>query len=116
VNVIALIGIADCFCNHHHKYLSTLNEVVFPFYIIHKSIIVVVGYILLSYNFSMLVDYGILIIMTFGLSSLYYFIGRSSNILRPLIGLKSLVKSREKIESTDSEKQMLQRKTGPFTG
>ncbi len=88
LGTIALIGFADRFLNHNHKWLPMFNESVFPFYVIHKSIIVVVGYILLSYNFSMPIDYLILLLSTYILSWFYYRIGGSFDFIRPLIGLK----------------------------
>lgn len=92
---MALIGFADRFLNHNHKWLPMLNESVFPFYVIHKSIIVVVGYILLSYDFSMPLDYLILLASTYIISWYYYRIGGSINMLRPLIGLKRFKKASE---------------------
>ena len=88
VAVIALIGIADRFFNKTHRFLPMLTESVFPIYIIHKSIIVVTGYVLLTYAFPMALDYMILLVLTLGGSWVYYLLCKHLSFLRPLAGLK----------------------------
>lgn len=86
--VIGLIGLADRHWNHDHRWRATLAEAVFPIYIIHQTIIVVVGYWLLQTSSSALVRFAILIVTTAGWCWLFYLIGRVIQPLRPLIGLK----------------------------
>jgi membrane protein DedA with SNARE-associated domain len=65
-----------------------LAEAVFPFYIIHQTIIVVVGWYLLGAGVAALPSFLILLAATVTGCWLFYAIGRSIGWLRPLIGLQ----------------------------
>lgn len=86
--IIGLIGLADRYLNHDHPWRATLNEAVFPFYIIHQTIIVVVAGGLLSVAIGPLAEFFILLLATVGGCWLFYYVGREIGWLRPLIGLR----------------------------
>jgi len=86
--VIALIGLADRFWNRDHRWRATLTEAVFPFYIIHQTVIVATGWWLLRFALPPLVEFVILVPATALGCVLFYFVGRRIRWLRPLIGLK----------------------------
>ena len=86
--IAALIGLAHRFGNHDHKWRATLAEATFPFYIIHQTIIVVVGGALLPYQLGAGAEFAILVVATMAGCWLFYDLGRRIGWLRPLIGLK----------------------------
>ncbi|HMO77408.1 MAG TPA: acyltransferase family protein [Sphingopyxis sp.] len=86
--IVALVGIADRFWNRDHPWRATLAEAVFPFYIVHQTIIVVVGWYLLRGGVGALPSFLILLAATVIGCWLFYAIGRSIGWLRPLIGLQ----------------------------
>lgn len=87
--VIALIGIANRFLDRDSpRWRQMLAEAVFPVYIIHQTIILVVGYWLLPTPTGTLARFLILIVATAGGSFLFYHVGREIGWLRPLIGLR----------------------------
>jgi surface polysaccharide O-acyltransferase-like enzyme len=86
--IVALVGIADRFWNRDHRWRATLAEAVFPFYIIHQTIIVLVGYGLLLAGVAALPSFAVLLAATVIGCWLFYAIGRSIGWLRPLIGLQ----------------------------
>jgi glucans biosynthesis protein C len=86
--IVALFGIADRFWNRDHPWRATLAEGVFPFYIIHQTIILVVGYWLLQTATGQAGRFAILVVATAIGCWLFYWMGRSIGPLRPLIGLK----------------------------
>lgn len=86
--IVALVGIADRFWNRDHPWRATLAEAVFPFYIIHQTIIVVVGWYLLQGQVPALPSFLILIAATVAGCWIFYAIGRRIGWLRPLIGLQ----------------------------
>lgn len=90
--IVALIGIADRWWNRDHPWRATLTEAVFPFYIIHQTIIVVLGWWLLRFGLPPLAEFAILIVATAAGCWLFYDAGRRAGWLRPLIGLKRQVK------------------------
>jgi membrane protein DedA with SNARE-associated domain len=65
-----------------------LAEAVFPFYIVHQTIIVMVGWWLLQGQVAALSSFLVLLAATVTGCWLFYGIGRSIGWLRPLIGLQ----------------------------
>lgn len=86
--IVALIGIAGRFLNHDRPLRPMLTEAVFPFYIVHQTIIVVVGWWLLRFALPPGVEFMLLVTATVGGCWLFYRIGRTVRWLRPLIGLR----------------------------
>ena len=86
--IVALVGIADTWWNRDHRWRATLAEAVFPFYIIHQTIIVVTGWYLLQAGVAALPSFLILVAATVAGCWLFYSIGRNIGWLRPLIGLQ----------------------------
>lgn len=86
--IIALLGIADRFWNRDHPWRATLTEAVFPFYIVHQTIIVVVGWWLLRFGLPPAAEFAILVAATVAGCWAFYDIGRRIGWLRPLIGLR----------------------------
>lgn len=89
--IAALIGVAERFWNHDHRWRATLAEAVFPFYLIHQTIIVVVEYWLRPLALGAGAEFAILVAATVAGCWGFYLIGREIGWLRPLIGLKRRV-------------------------
>lgn len=87
--IVGLIGVADRYFNRDHRWRTTLAEAVFPFYLIHQTIIVVVGYWLLRTDTGALARFALLIAATAAGCWAFYLAGRAIAPLRPLIGLKA---------------------------
>lgn len=87
-SIVALVGVSDRYWNHDHRWRATLAEAVFPFYIIHQTIIVVVGWYLKQAGVAALPSFLVLFAATVTGCWLFYAIGRSIGGLRPLIGLQ----------------------------
>lgn len=89
--IVALIGFADTHWNRDHPWRAMLTEAVFPFYIIHQTIIVGVEYLLLPYHLPAGAEFAILVVTTVAGCWAFYLIGRQVGWLRPLIGLRARV-------------------------
>lgn len=87
--IIALIGVAERFWNHDHPWRKTLTEAVFPFYIIHQTVIVGVEWILLGQYLPPAAEFAILVVATIAGCWAFYLLGREISWLRPLIGLRA---------------------------
>ena len=87
--IIALIGIAERFWNHDHRWRKTLTEAVFPFYIVHQTVIVGVEWMLLGQHLPPAAEFAILVVATIVGCWAFYLLGREISWLRPLIGLRS---------------------------
>lgn len=88
--IVALIGFAERHWNRDAPIRQTLTEGVFPFYLIHQTIIVIVAYWLIPANLTGGAEFAILVSATVGGCALFYLIGRRIAPLRPLIGLRPL--------------------------
>ena len=86
--IVALLGIADRFWNRDHPWRATLTEAVFPFYLIHQTIIVVVAWWCLKAGLGNAVSFAILVAATALGSWLFYRVGRAIPGVRLLIGLR----------------------------
>jgi peptidoglycan/LPS O-acetylase OafA/YrhL len=72
VTLVALLGYGKKYLNTESKLLLYLNKAVFPIYILHQTILVIVGYYILK-----LIDYGIMpylliMVLTYLISILLY--------------------------------------------
>jgi peptidoglycan/LPS O-acetylase OafA/YrhL len=88
--IVALIGLADRYWNRDHRWRATLTEAVFPFYIIHQTIIVMLGWYLLRFALPPALEFAALLAATATGCWGFYRIGRDIGWLRPLIGLRAL--------------------------
>ena len=86
--IIALIGVAERWWNRDRPIRATLTEAVFPFYIVHQTVIVVVAYWLLPYRLDAWAEFLILVAATVAGCLAFYLAGREIAPLRPLIGLR----------------------------
>jgi surface polysaccharide O-acyltransferase-like enzyme len=86
--VLALIGYGKKYINRTHRILNYVNEAVYPFYILHQTIIVILAYYVVEVSDSILSKYLFIVVLTFSLSMLiYHLIIRQNNILRYLFGM-----------------------------
>jgi hypothetical protein len=90
--IVALIGIAERYWNHDAAVRPMLTEAVFPFYIVHQTIIVVVMYWLLPAGLPGWAEFAILVAATILGCWAFYLGGRKVPWLRPLIGLRRKVR------------------------
>jgi len=87
--ILALFGFASKYLNKKSKILSYLNEAVYPFYILHQTVMIVIAYFLIDLDWLLGLKAFIMIIGTFGISWLLYeFFIRRWKYIRPFFGLK----------------------------
>jgi hypothetical protein len=87
-SIAALIGIAERFWNRDSSWRPMLTEAVFPFYIIHQTVIILVEYWLKPLGIGPVAEFVILVPATVAGCWAFYLIGREIGWLRPLIGLR----------------------------
>lgn len=87
--VLVMLRLADTVLNRDHPWRAKLSEAVFPFYIIHQTIIVVAGFALLPLGLSSAAAFAVLLAATVAGCWLFYRLGDMVPAVRPLIGLKA---------------------------
>ncbi len=87
--VLAILGYGAVYLNKPGPLLSYLNEAVFPYYILHQTIIIVAGYQLGRLALGPVLEPVLLIIITLlGCGLLHEYLIRRVRWLRPLFGLR----------------------------
>ena len=100
--VLILAGYGKMYLNKKSEFLKFSNEGIYPFYILHQTVIIAVGYYYLQNNSSILSGFIIISILSFIITVLLYLLFiRPFNITRFLFGMKPLksdaIKGTEKI-------------------
>jgi len=89
--ILALIGYAATYLNKPSRLLSYANEAVYPFYILHQTVIIALGYYLKNVEMCFFIKFAIMVAGTFGISWLIYEFGiRRFVWIRPLFGMKKI--------------------------
>ncbi|WP_243451045.1 acyltransferase [Sphingosinicella sp. CPCC 101087] len=90
--ILVLLGVAHQWFNRDHPMRAKLTEAVFPFYLVHQTIIVLVAWWLHDSGLSPTAFFAVLVAATFAGCALFYEGGRRIGPLRPLIGLAPAVR------------------------
>ncbi len=91
--VLAMLGYGKKYLNFTNKFLKYFGEASYPFYILHQTVIVTIGFYVVQWNVGVLIKYVTIVISAFVITALLYdlFIKRN-NIGRFLFGLKAIPK------------------------
>ncbi|NVN17409.1 acyltransferase family protein [Muricauda sp. HICW] len=88
--ILVLFAYAAQYLNKPSKGLAYSNRAVYPFYILHQTVTVVIGYYLMDLRWGFLPKAFVLVVGTFGISWLIYdLIILRIPVMHPLFGLKS---------------------------
>ena len=86
--IVAILGFARHLAPGDSPALRYLSQAIFPVYILHQTIIVVLAWQLRPYRLPPLLEGPLLVALTFGLAFAGYELIRRVALLRPLFGLK----------------------------
>ena len=87
--VMTLFGFSAVFLNRKSSAILYCNRAVYPFYILHQTVTVVLAYWLMNLNWSLLIKFSILVVGTFSICwMLYEFLIRRFILLNILMGVK----------------------------
>ena len=86
--IIAFLGYAHKFLSFTNKLLSYANEAVLPFYILHQTVIVIVGYFVIQWQRNVYLKYLIVVMASFiGIMLLYELVKRKV-VTRFIFGMR----------------------------
>jgi len=87
--IIFFIGLGIRFLRSSHRWLSYLNEAVLPFYVLHQTIILVIGFYIVKLNQPILLKFLMVFFTSFiAIVITYEFFVRRMSFLRFLFGMK----------------------------
>jgi len=93
--IIGLLGLGHRFLNFNNKFLSYGNEGVLPFYIMHHSVIYIIGYYIIPWSGNIGSKFLIISITSFAIIMVIYeILIRRFSLLRFLFGMKTKINSR----------------------
>ncbi len=88
LGVVTVFAIAHKFLNVKSSKLSYFNDAVYPFYILHQTLILVIGFNLSKLHLGAIVEPALLITFTVVACFIGYELIRRTDLLRPFFGLK----------------------------
>lgn len=89
--LVAICGFASRYLRFTNDFLKYANEAVLPFYILHQTIILTVGYYVIRLDAPLWMEYLIIVIISFAtVMAVYEFLIKRRNVLRVLFGMKTL--------------------------
>ena len=87
--IIALLGFGSLYLNRTNRFLKYANEAVLPFYILHLTVTLIVGYYVIEWNIGVNLKFLIISIISFVIIlAIYWLIVRPFRIMRFLFGMK----------------------------
>jgi hypothetical protein len=87
--IMAILGFAKRHLNFTNRFLKYANQAVYPFYILHQTLIVAFGYYVVQWHLPLFLKLLILIVLCFAsLLLLYHWIIKRTKLTRILFGLK----------------------------
>ena len=100
--VFGLIGYGKQYLNKWHPSLNYLNQAVYPFYILHQTIIVILAYYIVKTNDTVIMKYiytvGVTLFFTMGT---YHLMIKPYALMRFLFGMKPMEKTGEEINKSE---------------
>jgi peptidoglycan/LPS O-acetylase OafA/YrhL len=88
ITLLAIIGYGKRYLNKNTRTLMYFNKAAFPVYILHQTVLVIVGYYVLKIINHGIVPYILIFITTFIITILIYEIVSKIKILKILFGIK----------------------------
>lgn len=106
--VFTAVGYGKQYLNKKLPVLDYINQAVYPFYILHQTVIVIITYYVVQVNESILMKYLFTVILTFMVSmSVYHLFIRPFGVMRFLFGMKAdkkkVIPAEGKNETTQTE-------------
>jgi len=103
--VLALVGYGKRYLNSKLKVLNYLNQAVYPFYILHQTIIVILVYYIVPLHEDVLIKYIYTVIMTmFVTMGIYHLLVQPFPVMRFLFGMKPAAKAKSVQAPKEAEK------------
>jgi peptidoglycan/LPS O-acetylase OafA/YrhL len=92
--ILAAVGFCMRYLDYSNAFVRYANEAVLPFYILHQTVLLTVGYFVVSWPIPDLLKWAIILVASFAIiMALYEFLVRRFNVLRFLFGMKVLRKA-----------------------
>lgn len=103
--LLALLGYGRRYLNRPHRLLSYANEGIYPFYILHQTVIIVVGYYVIQVPESVFAKYIFVSTLALvGSVAIYDFLIRPYPVMRFLFGMKGALQPKKQATPRNHDK------------
>ena len=89
LGVLTMLALAQHFLNFKTNYLKTFNSWVFPFYLLHQSVLIILCFVLQPLEVGSFIEPLLVVIGSWCICAVITLIVTRIDILRPLIGVKT---------------------------
>ena len=87
--LVAIVGFGEKFLNFKNRFLVYSNEAVLPFYILHQTILLIIGFFIVQWDLPSLAKYLLISATSFlTIMLIYHYLIRPLGLLRVLFGLR----------------------------
>jgi peptidoglycan/LPS O-acetylase OafA/YrhL len=91
--LLAILGFAQKYLNADSRFLRYAREAAYPFYLLHQTVIVIVGYYVVQWNAGAVPKFLVVCAVALVITVLLYdLIVRRVNVIRFLFGMKPKVR------------------------
>jgi len=92
--ILAILSLASRYLNNNNGFLKYANEAILPFYILHQTVIIVIGFYVVQWNSGIGLKYLVISSTSFIIIiAIYEFLVRRFNVFRFLFGMRLKRKS-----------------------
>ncbi len=85
--IIVILGLGSKHLNFDHESRKFLNNIVMPFYVLHQTIIVIIGFFIVQLELIIILKYTIISVVSFAIIMGLVLIIKKANVLRFLFGM-----------------------------
>ena len=97
---ITAVGFAKQYLNFDSDFRKIANEAIFPFYLLHQPVIVVVGHFIIHWDIPVLLKVLLITFISFAaVAGLYWLVIRRVNFLRVIFGMKKVPREEHELIS-----------------
>ncbi|UCH06615.1 MAG: hypothetical protein JSV55_10955 [Deltaproteobacteria bacterium] len=87
--ILAIMGLGSRFLNSNTRFLKYANEAVLPFYVLHQTVILIIGFYVVQWSLTIGAKYSIITGASFvAILVIYEVLVRRFNVLRFLFGMR----------------------------
>ena len=86
--IIAFLGYARKFLSFTNEFLSYANEAVLPFYILHQTVIIIIGYFVIQWQMNVYLKYLVVVVASFSGIMLLYELIKRTVVTRFIFGMR----------------------------
>ena len=93
--ILTILGIGMRYLKADNRFLRYANEAVLPFYMLHQTVLIVIGFFVVQQPWSILVKWAVITPLSLvSILLIYEFLVRRSNVLRFLFGMKAIKRAK----------------------